>query len=46
MSGISPTDTPERSERDPVSVVPVVPADSEPGPVLAEDLLQLGGVLR
>lgn len=28
------------------SVVPVVSADSEPGPVLADDLLKLGGVLR
>jgi hypothetical protein len=27
-------------------VVPVVSADSEPGPVLADDLLKLDGVLR
>jgi hypothetical protein len=27
-------------------VVPVISADSEPGPVLADDLLKLGGVLR
>jgi hypothetical protein len=31
---------------DPASEVPVVSADSEPGPVLADDLLKLGGVLR
>ena len=34
------------SAGDLASVVPVVSADSEPGPVLADDLLQLGGVLR
>ena len=28
------------------SVVPVISADSQPGPVLADDLLKLGGVLR
>lgn len=28
------------------SVVPVVSADREPGPVLTDDLLQLGGILR
>src|SRR6185312_7212556 len=28
------------------SVMPVVSADSEPGPVLTDDLLKLGGILR
>jgi hypothetical protein len=28
------------------SVMPVVSADSEPGPVLTDDLLKLGGIFR
>jgi hypothetical protein len=44
--GCVPAGTQAGATTNRVSVVSVVSADSEPRPVLADDLLKLGGVLR